>query len=50
MFDQIFNLNIIVFFSPGYRDQNAYWLGATDKTYEGDFRWSDGLPFIYSSK
>jgi hypothetical protein len=36
--------------SPGYRDQNAYWVGASDKTYEGDFRWSDGLPFSYTSK
>lgn len=37
-------------FSPGYRDDNAYWIGASDKTYEGDFRWSDGLPFSYSSE
>ena len=36
--------------SPGYRDHNAYWVGASDKTYEGDFRWSDGLPFSYTSK
>jgi len=36
--------------SPGYRDNNAYWVGASDKTYEGDFRWSDGLPFSYTSK
>jgi hypothetical protein len=37
-------------YSPGYRDHNAYWVGASDKTYEGDFRWSDGLPFSYTSK
>jgi hypothetical protein len=38
------------FCSPSYRDHNAYWVGASDKTYEGDFRWSDGLPFSYTSK
>ena len=37
-------------YSPGYSDNNAYWVGASDKTYEGDFRWSDGLPFSYTSK
>lgn len=36
--------------SPGYRDHNAYWIGASDKTHEGDFRWSDGLLFSYTSK
>ncbi|KAF5270044.1 hypothetical protein FQR65_LT05843 [Abscondita terminalis] len=35
--------------SPGYRDHNAYWIGATDKSLEGDFRWSDGLPFSYTN-
>ncbi|RZF36004.1 hypothetical protein LSTR_LSTR005820, partial [Laodelphax striatellus] len=35
--------------SPGYGDENAYWVGATDKENEGDFRWSDGLPFTYSN-
>ncbi|KAJ9588502.1 hypothetical protein L9F63_018158, partial [Diploptera punctata] len=34
---------------PGYRDHNSYWVGASDKTYEGDFRWSDGLPFSYTN-
>lgn len=36
--------------SPGYGDQNAYWVGGSDKSYEGDFRWSDGLIFQYTSK
>ncbi|XP_075225285.1 uncharacterized protein LOC142326585 [Lycorma delicatula] len=35
--------------SPGYRDQNSYWVGASDVLVEGDFRWSDGFPFTYSN-
>nr|XP_029711963.1 uncharacterized protein LOC109407380 isoform X3 [Aedes albopictus] len=35
--------------SPGYRDGNAYWIGASDRMLEGDFRWSDNLPFTYSN-
>ncbi|XP_062537723.1 uncharacterized protein LOC134206060 isoform X2 [Armigeres subalbatus] len=35
--------------SPGYRDGNAYWIGASDRVLEGDFRWSDNLPFTYSN-
>ncbi|XP_049809059.1 uncharacterized protein LOC126252230 [Schistocerca nitens] len=27
----------------------AYWIGATDRTLEGDFHWSDGQPFQYSN-
>lgn len=36
--------------SPGYKDYLAYWIGATDKSFEGDFRWSDGFSFLYSSR
>ncbi|XP_065085313.1 uncharacterized protein LOC135707424 isoform X2 [Ochlerotatus camptorhynchus] len=35
--------------SPGYRDGNAYWIGASDRMLEGDFRWSDNLPFTYTN-
>ncbi|XP_055617633.1 uncharacterized protein LOC129762992 isoform X3 [Toxorhynchites rutilus septentrionalis] len=35
--------------SPGYRDDNAYWVGASDRVLEGDYRWSDNLPFTYSN-
>ncbi|XP_050299041.1 uncharacterized protein LOC126737949 isoform X2 [Anthonomus grandis grandis] len=35
--------------SPGYRDSNAYWIGASDKTHESDFRWSDGLSFSFTN-
>nr|CAD7398368.1 unnamed protein product [Timema poppensis] len=36
--------------SPGFEDHNSYWVGASDKMYEGDFRWTDGLIFTYSSE
>ncbi|XP_068083923.1 uncharacterized protein [Anabrus simplex] len=39
----------LLLYSPGYRDHNSYWVGASDKTYEGDFRWSDGFPFHYTN-
>ncbi|EEB17502.1 hypothetical protein Phum_PHUM467860 [Pediculus humanus corporis] len=32
-----------------YKDHNSYWIGASDKLYEGYFRWSDGFPFSYSN-
>lgn len=37
-------------FSSGYKDLSAYWVGATDKNFEGDFRWTNGFPFTYASK
>jgi Lectin C-type domain len=40
----------LLFNSPGYRENSAYWVGATDKLYEGDFRWVDSLPFTFSSE
>lgn len=35
--------------SPGYSEQNAYWVGGSDRHYEGDYRWTDGLQFQYTS-
>lgn len=37
-------------FSSGYKDNSAYWIGASDKNFEGDFAWSNGFPFTYSSE
>ncbi|XP_046801594.1 uncharacterized protein LOC111685989 isoform X3 [Lucilia cuprina] len=42
-------INELLLNSPGYTDQNAYWVGGSDKSYEGDFRWSDGLIFQYTN-
>ncbi|XP_065365478.1 uncharacterized protein LOC135958499 [Calliphora vicina] len=42
-------INELLLNSPGYTDQNAYWVGGSDKSYEGDFRWSDGLTFQYTN-
>ncbi|XP_060519804.1 uncharacterized protein LOC132698003 isoform X2 [Cylas formicarius] len=39
----------LLFNSPGYKEHNAYWIGASDKAHESDFRWSDGLPFAYTN-
>ncbi|XP_065162399.1 uncharacterized protein [Atheta coriaria] len=35
--------------SPGYKENNAYWIGASDRSHEGDFHWSDGLPFSFTN-
>ncbi|XP_073829879.1 uncharacterized protein isoform X3 [Musca autumnalis] len=42
-------INELLIKSPGYKDENAYWVGGSDKSYEGDFRWSDGLLFQYTN-
>ncbi|KAF6202828.1 hypothetical protein GE061_003233 [Apolygus lucorum] len=34
---------------PGYREENSYWVGATDRRIEGDFQWTDSLPFTYTN-
>ncbi|XP_063382139.1 uncharacterized protein LOC134668629 [Cydia fagiglandana] len=34
--------------APGAGVDDVYWIGATDAIHEGEFRWSDGLPFSYS--
>lgn len=36
-------------YSPHYHDHISYWIGATDKNFEGDFRWTDGQQFSFSS-
>ncbi|XP_067641233.1 uncharacterized protein [Eurosta solidaginis] len=42
-------INEVLLHSPGYGDRNAYWVGGSDSSYEGDFRWSDGLLFQYTN-
>lgn len=37
-------------FSPHYNEHVSYWIGATDKYFEGDFHWTDGRQFSFSSK
>ncbi|XP_037294856.1 uncharacterized protein LOC115449543 [Manduca sexta] len=34
--------------APGGGVDDVYWIGATDAVHEGEFRWSDGLPFSYA--
>ncbi|CAF4926780.1 unnamed protein product [Pieris macdunnoughi] len=34
--------------APGSHEDDVYWIGATDSVHEGEFRWSDGLPFSYA--
>ncbi|CAG4963034.1 unnamed protein product [Colias eurytheme] len=33
---------------PGAGVDDVYWIGATDAVQEGEFRWSDGLPFSFA--
>ncbi|VVC99014.1 unnamed protein product [Leptidea sinapis] len=35
-------------YGPGAGTDDVYWIGATDAVHEGEFRWSDGLPFSYA--
>uniref|UniRef100_A0A182SSJ7 Uncharacterized protein n=1 Tax=Anopheles maculatus TaxID=74869 RepID=A0A182SSJ7_9DIPT len=39
----------LLFNSPAYKDDNAYWIGASDLIVEGDFRWNDKYAFTYSN-
>lgn len=42
---------IIVFnYSASFRHNNvAYWIGASDEVFEGDFRWTNGFPYTFSN-
>lgn len=40
----------LYFYSPAFKNNAAYWIGASDAQTEGEFRWSSGYPFSYSSK
>lgn len=35
--------------SVAFKESAAYWVGASDEIFEGDFRWSNGFPYTYSS-
>uniref|UniRef100_A0A182W5H3 Cubilin n=1 Tax=Anopheles minimus TaxID=112268 RepID=A0A182W5H3_9DIPT len=39
----------LLFNSPAYKDDNAYWIGASDLIVESDFRWNDKFAFTYSN-
>lgn len=36
--------------SVAFKESAAYWVGASDEIFEGDFRWSNGFPYTYSSE
>ncbi|XP_050429193.1 uncharacterized protein LOC126838643 isoform X2 [Adelges cooleyi] len=42
-------VDTILINSPGYSDNAAYWIGATDANNEGFFKWTDSSPFSYSN-
>lgn len=46
----LINVNSIYIFRPGAGVDDVYWIGATDSVHEGEFRWSDGLPFSFARK
>ncbi|XP_031632855.1 uncharacterized protein LOC116346788 isoform X2 [Contarinia nasturtii] len=35
--------------SATFRSNVAYWIGASDEIFEGDFRWSNGYPYTFSN-
>lgn len=50
LFSYTFLCNSSSCISPYYNEHVSYWIGASDKYFEGDFRWTDGLPFSFSSE
>ncbi|XP_050534500.1 uncharacterized protein LOC126901790 isoform X3 [Daktulosphaira vitifoliae] len=42
-------IDTILINSPGYNDNAAYWIGATDINNEGFFQWTDSSPFTFSN-
>ncbi|CAH4032974.1 unnamed protein product [Pieris brassicae] len=46
--DQQQILDQLLSHAPGSHEDDIYWIGATDSVHEGEFRWSDGLPFSYA--
>ncbi|KAL4705986.1 hypothetical protein ACJJTC_004965 [Scirpophaga incertulas] len=41
-------MDTMLIHAPGAGVDDVYWIGATDSVHEGEFRWSDGLPFSYA--
>ncbi|XP_055323439.1 uncharacterized protein LOC129578625 isoform X2 [Sitodiplosis mosellana] len=35
--------------SATFRSNIAYWIGASDEIFEGDFRWTNGFPYTFSN-